>query len=236
MSDPTDSIIEILLIDDEDDFRNMTARSLRKRGVNVTEAASANEALKLIQSQVYDVAVCDLNMPVMSGIELLKEMKQSGSDLEIVMLTGAATVQTAVEAMKLGAYDYLTKPTDVDELLVIVRKAYEKAALRKENRQLRELVHRSRPTFDMIGESAPMRELFRLIERAGPTDKPILIQGESGTGKELVAQALHQASAVADKPMIVINCAALPEQLLESELFGHEKGAFTGASAAKPGL
>jgi DNA-binding NtrC family response regulator len=228
--------IDLLLVDDDEDFRSMTARNFRKRGHQVEEADSGEAVLKVIDNRDFDVAVVDLNMPGMSGIELLERLKEVGSDAEVVMLTGEATVKTAVEAMKLGAHDYLTKPAEMDELSVVVQKAFEAGRLRKENRQLRAVIERSRPSFNMIGESPAMREVFRMIERAGPTDKPILIQGESGTGKELVAQALHQASNVADKPMVVINCAALPEHLLESELFGHEKGAFTGASAAKPGL
>jgi DNA-binding NtrC family response regulator len=141
-----------------------------------------------------------------------------------------------VEAMKLGAYDYLTKPFPMKELEALVEKAYERRQLKKENQQLRLLLRRSLPEEVMVGESAAMREIFRLIERAGPSDKAIMIQGESGTGKELVARSLHLHSRRADKPMVVINCAALPESLLESELFGHEKGAFTGAICAKQGL
>ena len=152
------------------------------------------------------------------------------------MLTGQGTIETAVEAMKLGAYDYLTKPFPMKELETLVGKAYERRQLKKENQQLRLLLRRSLPEEVMVGESPAMREIFRLIERAGPSDKAIMIQGESGTGKELVARSLHLHSRRADKPMVVINCAALPESLLESELFGHEKGAFTGAISAKQGL
>lgn len=237
MNQPVPEIpFDILLVDDDSDFRSMTVRSFRLRGHNVAEAANGEEALEQLKSSVFDVAVCDLNMPGMSGVELLREIKGRGCDTEVVMLTGAATIQTAVDAMKLGAHDYLTKPAEIDELLVVIGKAFEASRLKKENRQLKELIHRTRPSFNMIGESPAMQEVFRLIERAAPSDKPIHIYGESGTGKELVAQALHQASQLADKPIVVINCAALPEQLLESELFGHEKGAFTGAASAKPGL
>jgi DNA-binding NtrC family response regulator len=152
------------------------------------------------------------------------------------MLSGQGSIETAVQAMKLGAYDFLTKPFPLSDLETLISKAYERRQLRKENEQLKSVIQRSTPDTQMIGESPAMQKVFRLIERAGPTDKAILIQGESGTGKELVAQDLHRHSARAEKPMVIINCAALPETLLESELFGHEKGAFTGAVAAKPGL
>jgi DNA-binding NtrC family response regulator len=152
------------------------------------------------------------------------------------MLTGEGTIETAVQSMKLGAFDYLTKPFPLADLEGLIQKAYERRLLSKQNRQLKAALKRSEPSSQMMGESAAMQEVFRLIHRAGPTDKAILIQGESGTGKELVARALHQASLRADNPLVVINCAALPEMLLESELFGHEKGAFTGAVATKQGL
>jgi DNA-binding NtrC family response regulator len=175
-------------------------------------------------------------MPGMSGLEVLDKLRASNPECEIIMLTGQATVETAVEAMKKGAYDYLTKPFPLAELEVLIEKAYERRKLSKENMQLKAVLGRSEPTGEIVGRSPAMREVFRLIERAGPTDKAILIQGESGTGKELVARALQRHSRRADKPLVVINCAALSETLLESELFGHEKGAFTGAVAAKPGL
>ena len=228
--------MDLLLVDDDQDFRGMTARNFRKRGFHVEEAENGDAALQLAEQRAFDVAVLDLSMPGMSGIELLEKLKEMGSDAEVVMLTGTATVKTAVEAMKLGAHDYLTKPAQMDELVIVVQKACDAGRLRKENRQLKAVIQRTQQSFNMVGNSEAMQELYRLIERAGPTDKPILIQGESGTGKELVARALQQASRLADKPLVVINCAALSEHLLESELFGHEKGAFTGATATKPGL
>jgi DNA-binding NtrC family response regulator len=163
-------------------------------------------------------------------------MQARHAECEVVVLTGEATIESAVEAMKLGAREFLTKPISFKELDRLVRKAYETGQLRKENRQLKAALRYQQSPPQIIGESPQMEEMYRLIARVGPTDKPILIQGESGTGKELVARALHEASPLADKPLVVINCAALPETLLESELFGFEKGAFTGAVGMKPGL
>ncbi|WP_436714379.1 sigma-54 dependent transcriptional regulator [Roseiconus lacunae] len=228
--------LSIALVDDDNDFRSMTARTLRKFGYTVTDFESGETAISAFEKTSFDVAVIDLSMPGMSGLDVLRQICERSPETETVMLTGDATVRTAVDAMKLGAHDYLSKPIEMDELRVVIDKAYQQSQLRKENERLRVALERTRPNFKMIGRSSGMQEVLRLIDRAGPTDKPILIQGESGTGKELVAHALHQASQVADKPMVVINCAALPENLLESELFGHEKGAFTGATNAKPGL
>ncbi len=170
-------------------------------------------------------------------MELLERLRTQNPESEVIMLTGQGSVESAVQAMKLGAFDYLTKPFPLADLEALIEKAYERRQLRKENQQWQAVVGRSqRDDLNMVGESKLMQEVYRLIQRAGPTDKAILIQGESGTGKELVAKALHRHSLRADKPLVVINCAALPESLLESELFGHEKGAFTGAALAKQGL
>jgi DNA-binding NtrC family response regulator len=177
-----------------------------------------------------------MNMPGMSGLELLQRMKQDNLETEVIILTGQATVENAVEAMKLGASDYLTKPFPLADLEQRCRMAAERALLRKENRQLRDLLWRGRREPRLIGKSPAMREIFRLIDRVSPTDKAVLIQGESGTGKELVARAIQARSSRADEPFVTVNCAALPESLVESELFGHERGAFTGAISRKSGL
>jgi DNA-binding NtrC family response regulator len=226
----------LLLVDDDIEYRSSVARRFVRRGFRVQEATSGEEALDLAERRQFDVVMLDMVMPGMSGLDVLEKLRVSNPECEIIMLTGQATVETAVEAMKKGAYDYLTKPFPLADLELLIEKAYERRKLSKENMQLKAVLGRSEPSSEIIGRSPAMREVFRLIERAGPTDKAILIQGESGTGKELVARALQRHSQRGDKPLVVINCAALSETLLESELFGHEKGAFTGAVAAKPGL
>jgi DNA-binding NtrC family response regulator len=228
--------IDLLIVDDDAEFRNTLARRFAQSRFSIQEAPDADHALDLAQRRDFDVALFDMVMPGLSGLELLKKFKTSHPECEIILLTGQGTIENAVEAMKLGAYDFLTKPFPLKELEVLIEKANERHLLSKENRQLKALLERSQPPSEMVGQSPAMQEVFRLIQRAGPSDKAILIQGESGTGKELVARALHQSSSRADKPMVVINCAALPEFLLESELFGHEKGSFTGAVGAKAGL
>jgi DNA-binding NtrC family response regulator len=232
----SDGPIDLLVVEDDDDFRSTLVQRFTQRGFHVRDASNAEDALALGQRREFDVAIFDLVMPGRSGLELLEEFKTNHGDCEVILLTGQGTIETAVHAMKLGAYDFLTKPFSLKDLETLIEKANERRKLRKENVQLKTLLERSQPSSEMIGRSPAMQEIFRLIERAGPSEKAILIQGESGAGKELVARALHQASRRANKPMVVINCAALPETLLESELFGHEKGSFTGAVAAKPGL
>jgi DNA-binding NtrC family response regulator len=226
----------LLLVDDDVEYRSSVARRFVRRGFQVQEAASGEEALDIAERRQFDVVILDMVMSGLSGLDVLEKLRTSNPECEIIMLTGQATVESAVDAMKKGAYDYLTKPFPLADLEILIEKAYERRKLSKENMQLKAVLDRSEPSSEIIGHSSAMREVFRLIERAGPTDKAILIEGESGTGKELVARALQRHSARADKPLVVINCAALSETLLESELFGHEKGAFTGAVVAKPGL
>ena len=233
-SDPTS--MNLLLVEDDDEFRETCALWMSRNGHTVTEAPNAHDGLFQLSQKQFDVAVVDLNMPGMSGLELLERIRSENVETEIIMLTGQATVETAVQAMKLGASDYLSKPFPLPELEKRCRLAWDRGQLKKENRQLKAVIQRSRPKVQMVGGSAQMQQVYRLIERAGPTDKAILIQGESGTGKELVARGLQNSSLRADKPFVTINCAALPEQLVESELFGHEKGSFTGATSTNPGL
>jgi DNA-binding NtrC family response regulator len=228
--------LQILLVDDDADLRADMARYFSLQGHGVDQCGSGEEGLELLERQAFDVVVLDLMMPGMTGLDVLKELQHRHAECEVVVLTGEATVEAAVEAMKLGAREFLRKPISLKELDRLVRKAHDTGQLRKENLQLKAVLRQHHAPVKIVGESPQMQEMFRLIDRVGPTNKPILIQGESGTGKELVARALHDASAVADKPLVVINCAALPETLLESELFGYEKGAFTGATGMKPGL
>jgi DNA-binding NtrC family response regulator len=228
--------IDLLVVDDDQEFRSTLISRFARQGSEVQAAANADEALDLAERRNFDVAIFDMMMPGMNGLELLRRFKAEHPECEVILLTGQGSIESAVEAMKLGAYDYLQKPFPLKELEAIAVKAFERRNLRKENTQLRALLERSQPASEIIGESPAMRELFHLIERAGASDKAILILGESGTGKELVARALHRHSRRADQPMVTINCAALPETLLESELFGHEKGSFTGAVRSKPGL
>ena len=233
---PASLDIDLLIVDDESDFRESACRYLKRMGFRVDEAEDGEEALNVTTNKKFDVVILDIHMPGMSGMEVLKKMSQRDPFPKVIMLTGGGTIENAVESIKLGAYDFLTKPAKLDDLARLVTRACETRKLEKENKQLREVIRRQAPSTEIIGESPAMQEVFRLIERTAGSDKPVLIQGESGTGKELVARAIHRASPLADRPLVVINCAALAEQLLESELFGHEKGAFTGAVAAKPGL
>lgn len=228
--------IDLLLVDDDDGFRETAARWMTRKGHCVDQAPNGVEALAQLSRRHYSVAVLDMNMPGMTGLELLQRLREHAIDTEVVILTGQATVENAVAAMKLGACDYLTKPFPLADLEQRCAIAAERGTLRKENRQLNDLLQRSRPMTTIIGNSAPMQEVFRLIDRVAPTDKSVLIQGESGTGKELVARAIQERSQRSSKPFVTVNCAALPESLVESELFGHEKGAFTGATVRKEGL
>ncbi len=228
--------MNLLVVEDDPDFRETCARWMTRKGHRVEAAANGHEALEICDRKVFDVAIVDMNMPGLSGLELLERMKSTQIETEVIILTGQGTIESAVNAMKLGASDYLTKPFPLDELEQRCLMSWERARLNKENRQLRAIIERSQPAVRIIGDSVRMREVFRLIERVAPTDKPVLIQGESGTGKELVARALQQKSHRANRPFVTINCAALPEQLVESELFGHRKGAFTGASEDRAGL
>jgi DNA-binding NtrC family response regulator len=228
--------VELLIVDDDPDFRGTLARRFMRRGYNVHEASDGEEALAEIEGRHFDVAIVDMVMPGMSGLDLLEQFRTVSPECESIVLTGQATIESAVAAIKLGAYDYLTKPFPLVELELLIRKASERGVLKRENRHLKSELARTEPKWEIVGKSQPMQDVFRIISRAGPTENAILIQGESGTGKELVARALHRSSRRCDKPLVVINCAAMPESLLESELFGHEKGAFTGAISTKPGL
>lgn len=232
-----EKMIDLLLVDDDDGLRDDMSRFFSRRGYSVSDCSDGESALAFTDQRAFDVIVLDMMMPGLTGLDVLKALKDKGSEAEIVMLTGQGSIETAVEAMKLGAREFLSKPMSLKDLDVSIRKSVESGEIRKENKQLKVVIEQQKPKHPtMVGESAKMQEVYRLIERTAGSTQPILIQGESGTGKELVARGLHEASPLAEKPLVVINCAALPETLLESELFGHEKGAFTGAVSSKPGL
>jgi len=230
------SNIDLLIVDDEHDFRHQAVSYFKRIGFKVDQAEDGEEALNISTNRKFDVVVLDIHMPGISGITVLEQLIKREPSLKVIMLTGGGTIEHAVESMKKGAYDFVTKPVKLEELQRLVVRASKAYELEKENRQLKAVIRRSAPDHHLVGQSEQMQEVVRLIQRTASSDKPVLIQGESGTGKELVARAIHRASPLADKPLIVVNCAALAEQLLESELFGHEKGAFTGAIAMKQGL
>jgi DNA-binding NtrC family response regulator len=213
-------------------------KELGRQGHEVEEADNGETAWELLEEQDFDVLLCDVNMPRLDGMGLLRRLREkSQNPPEVIMLTGQATVETAIEAMKLGAYDYLTKPYRIAELAALVTQAAEKQQLKIDNQRLRaQLARTSNSMPDIIAESAQMKEVLRLVQRVAPSDTSVLITGESGAGKELIAQAIHRLSPRNDKPFIDLNCAALQDSLLESELFGHEAGAFSGARARKLGL
>ncbi len=226
---------KLLIVDDELSVRDSLAKWFREEGYDVATAESANEALTRLAEQHWDVALVDIKMHGTDGIELQRRIHELDPDLMVIMMTGYASVETAVTALKNGAYDYVTKPLDPDEIAHLVKKALSHKQTQKENVLLRETVAEiSRPD-DMVGQSTAMHKIFDAVETVGPTDATVLITGESGTGKELVARAIHHASPRRYHPLVAIHCGALTETLLESELFGHEKGAFTGAQYRKKG-
>jgi DNA-binding NtrC family response regulator len=228
--------IRLLIVDDDEDLRQILVRRFRQQGLQVTEAASAEEALPLADAERFDVALLDLHLPGASGIDLLERLKAIQPDLEAIVLTAHGSIDTAIQAMKRGAYDYLTKPFQLTDLEIHLRKAHEKSQLRRRQWQLTEQLRYESPRYRLVGSGPAMRKVVQLIEKVAPTEATVLVRGASGTGKELVARAIHLNSARREQPLVTINCAALQETLLESELFGHEKGAFTGAVAAKAGL
>lgn len=224
----------VLVIDDEPAHRLMVRVVLGDAGFRVLEADNGATGLNILRTKSVDVVLLDMRMPGMSGLEVLQRLREGGTFPPVIMLTAFGNVGSAVEAMKTGAFDYLSKPADNDELLAVVQKAAEHASLRRENRELKKQIGRMRET-RIIGDSPDMRAVVELIEQVGPSEANVLILGESGTGKELVAQMLHEHSHRKNGPLVKVNCAALPENLLESELFGYVKGAFTGAAQDKPG-
>lgn len=225
----------ILIVDDEINIREALVTLLEKKGYRVRGAASGEEALDKLEIAAADLVLTDLKMPGMGGMAFLHRLKQKWPDTEVLVMTAYGSIDTAVEAMRGGAYDYLTKPIDRERFPVVLEKALERHALAFENKQLKDRLE-TKTRFDhMVGESEPMQRVYHLVEMVAESDVTVLLTGESGTGKELVARAIHHKSSRADGPFVTLNCGALPETLFESELFGYEKGAFTGATTSKLG-
>jgi two-component system response regulator PilR (NtrC family) len=226
----------LLVVDDERSMRELLSIVLRREGYEVTLAQNGRAALDELERGRFDLIISDIKMPDMSGVEVLREAKRIDQDMLGIMITAFASADTAIEAMRLGAHDYLSKPFDVDELKIKVRNALEQRQLRQENVLLKRALGSTHQFANIVGRSEKMLSVFKLIEQIARTDSTVLVTGESGTGKEWVARAIHFYSLRRDRPFVALNCGALPETLLESELFGHMKGAFTGASVNKKGL
>ena len=221
----------ILIIDDQDPIRRVLREILENEKYQVDDAANGPTALEMLKEQEYDAILCDIKMPDMDGIEVLGQVKAT-SDTPVIMISGHGTIDTAVEAIKKGAFDFIQKPPDLNRLLITVRNALDKQSLSTENKALKKAVSRQN---EMVGQSAPMMEVRDMIEKVAPTNARVLITGENGTGKELVARQLHELSPRRYGPFIEVNCAAIPAELIESQLFGHEKGSFTSAIKQKKG-
>ncbi|MBV8253212.1 MAG: sigma-54-dependent Fis family transcriptional regulator [Chitinophaga sp.] len=216
----------ILIIDDEKSIRKTLTEILSYEGYKVDEAADGQEGFKMFKDKQYDAVLCDIKMPKMDGLEFLEKAREINPDIPIIMVSGHGNIDTAVDAVKKGAYDYISKPPDLNRLLITLRNAMDKTTLVTETKTLRRKVNK---VPEMIGESAPILKIKETLEKVAPTDARVLITGENGVGKELVARWLHELSSRAAGPMVEVNCAAIPSELIESELFGHEKGSFTSA-------
>jgi two-component system nitrogen regulation response regulator NtrX len=222
----------ILVIDDEKSIRNSLKDVLEYEKHEVDIAEDGPEGLEKFKESAYDIVLCDIKMPKMDGMEVLDELMKLSDSASIIMISGHGTIDTAVEAIKKGAFDYIEKPLDLNRLLITIRNSLDKTTLITETKTLKRKVNK---TFEMVGESEALNKIRQMIERVAPSDARVLITGDNGTGKELVARAIHQQSTRSQKPFVEINCAAIPEELIESELFGHEKGAFTGVTSARRG-
>jgi len=229
-------MIKVLVVDDEEPFRRLLKKELARKGFNVETAPDGKIALNLLKDTSYDVILLDIVMPGIDGISLMKKLKADPACPVIIVLTGKATVETAVEAMKNGAYDYLTKPYKLDELVIVIHRAYEYGRLTIKNLLLQQELIRKESPAEFVYKSRQLQDILSLIKKIAPTDSPVFIQGESGTGKELVANTIWHYSKRNSLPFIALNCATLSENLIESEIFGHEKGAFTNAYQTKHGI
>jgi DNA-binding NtrC family response regulator len=236
MSNEEKAAVRLLIVEDDEHMRQTLARRFGRQGMRVTACADAEEALAKAEHVPWDVALLDLQLPGMNGIELLAGLKEKQPQCEALLVTAHGTIETAIQALKRGAYDYLTKPFRLPDLEAHIQKAYEKAQVARREQQWVEHVRYESARYQLVGSSPVMQKVLGLIRKVAPTEATVLIRGASGTGKELVARALHTNSPRANRPLVTINCASLQEPLLESELFGHEKGAFTGAVQTKPGL
>ena len=229
------SVRKVLIVEDDDLMQGMLEDALKGKGYSILITGTGPEAWGKFQDSSFDIVLADYKLPGMDGIELLKRIKKISPETIVIIMTAYGTVESAVEAMKFGAYDFITKPFLSEELNHLIEKGFELQNLKLENKLLRQELDQKFSLGNIIGKSKSMQEVYRLIEVVAGTDSTVLIQGESGTGKELIAEAIHHLSERKEKPLIKVSCAALPETLLESELFGHEKGAFTGAASRKTG-
>ncbi len=227
---------QVIIIDDEENMRYMLQLTLESEGYEVETASNGAEGIAKIHSNHFDFVICDIKMPKVSGLDVLASVIESSPNIPVIMISAFGTIDTAIQAMKQGAYDYVMKPFKQDEILLTLKKAEERERLRLENQFLRQEVERKYRFENIIGKSSQMQEIFRKIEKIANYRTTVLITGESGTGKELVAKAIHYAGNRKEYPFIAVNCGAIPHELLESELFGHVKGAFTGAHISRPGL
>ncbi|OGC93999.1 MAG: hypothetical protein A2142_07275 [candidate division Zixibacteria bacterium RBG_16_48_11] len=226
----------ILIVDDEESMGRFMQIMLQKEGYEVTPTLTGSEALKILRQKEYDLVIADLMMPEMNGLKLLSEVKQQNSNVDFIVMTAFASVDTAIEAMKKGALDYVTKPFKVDEIKLAISKSFEQKQLKAENQELKRRLKQEFTLDSFMGNSMEIVKIKQMVEKIAQTEATVLLLGESGTGKELIARAIHSYSPRANQPFVSINCAALPESLLESELFGHSKGSFTGAIKDKEGL
>jgi two-component system response regulator AtoC len=226
----------ILIVDDEESFRHMLSVILIKEGYEVDTSSNGEEGLQKASASPFDQILCDIRMPRMDGLVFLREIKKTGAETTVIMMSAYGTVDTAIEAMKLGAYDYISKPFKPDEIILTLRKSEEREQLRRENQLLRKEVGKEYSFENIVSKNEKMQKMFDVIKKVSQYKSTVLITGESGTGKELVARALHYNSDRSQSPFIAVNCGAIPENLLESELFGHAKGAFTDAIRTKKGL
>ncbi len=226
---------QILVVDDEPLMRDFLYEAFRRKGYRVNVAPDGLEALQMLEKANYDMVLTDVKMPRLSGLEVLEKVKEMSPETKVVMITAYGTIENAVESMKLGAFDYITKPFSVDEIELVVKRAIDYQKLVDENRRLRSELGERYSFSNIVGKSRKMQSIFSLVKTVARSRSTVLISGESGTGKELIARAIHYNSPRKNRPFVKVNCAAVPSELMESELFGHEKGAFTGAVKRRTG-